>query len=45
MTYTDTTIQTSLLENTISDEEINKIIRDTTDQPDVSWYSFKFCTP
>ena len=25
MTYTDTTIQTSLLENTISDEEMNKI--------------------
>jgi len=45
MTYTDTTIQNSLLENIISDEEMDKIIRDTTDQPDVSWYSFKFCTP
>ena len=45
MTYTDTTIQNSLLENIISDEEMDKVIRDTTDQPDVSWYSFKFCTP
>ena len=45
MTLLDTTLLTSLLQEQASDEEINKIIRDTKEKPNADWYGLSFTEP
>ena len=45
MTLLDTTLLTSLLQNQISNEAVDKVICDAKEKPDAAWYSVHFTDP
>ena len=45
MTLLDTTLLTSLLQNQVSNEAIEKIISSTKEKPDAAWYGMYFTEP
>ena len=45
MTLLDTALLTSLLQNQVSNEAIEKIINSTKEKPDVAWYGMYFTEP
>ena len=45
MTLLDTALLTSLLQNQVSNEAVEKIISDTKEKPDAAWYGVYFTEP
>ena len=45
MTLLDTTLLTSLLQNQVSNEAVEKIISDRKEKPDAAWYGMYFTEP
>ncbi len=45
MTLLDTALLTSLLQNQVSNEAVEKIISDTKEKPDAAWYGVYFTDP